>query len=224
MNIDFSKYPYPPRLRHHTAPALYIPKNELHEIPNGYPPLIDNPDWGEFFSNNQPPNVLDVGCGKAGLLLDYSELHPSENILGIEVRKLIADWAENFIRCEKIPNAAVFHYTVVNGLDFIDNGSITNIFYLFPDPWTKKRQQKRRAFNDATLEEFSKKLHSGGILYLATDLPAVHEYHLEELEKNGKFNIKIIDNDADWQLPVTNKESFCRRESIPFFRIKAYKK
>lgn len=223
MIIDNQKYPYPPRLRHHTNPACYIPASELTELPENYPPTIEALSPETLFINGKSPNILDVGCGKAGFLLDYAEIHTDDNILGIEVREGIAKWAANVIKCENIPNAAVLWYSVINGLHFLKKDSFDRIFYLFPDPWTKRKQIKRRAFIPETLDMYYNLLKIGGKLYLATDVDEVHEYHVKVLEKYGKFKINIVQNDDEWQLPITNKEKFCRREMILFSRIIAEK-
>ncbi len=224
MNIDFKKYPYPERLRHHTTPYNYIPLKELNGLPDYYPPIIEKADWSKIFINAKQPDVLDVGCAKANLLLNYAENNPNSNILGIEVRVQLTEWLENLIKSENIPNAGVIWYTIVNGLDFIEAASISKIFYLFPDPWTKQRHKKRRAYNADTLEEYRKVLKIGGELYLATDIEEVHNDHLKLLNRNGGFDIEIIESDERWGLPQTNKEKFCRRVSIPFYRIIAHKK
>jgi len=217
MIIDNQKYPYPARLRHHTNPACYIPANELKELPENYPPLIDSINLKNIFINGKEPNVLDVGCGKADFLLNYAEQFPNDNILGIEVRESIAKWAQNIISGEAISNAAVIWYSVINGLNFIPNNSIDKIFYLFPDPWTKRKQIKRRAFIPETLEIYWNLLKQGGKLYLATDVDEVDEYHKKE------FNVQEDINDDQWNFPITNKEKFCRREMILFNRIIAEK-
>jgi tRNA (guanine-N7-)-methyltransferase len=224
MNIDFKKYPLPKKLRHHTAANLYFPLAELKKRPRYYPPLIDKINWPEYFADGKPPHILDVGCGKGKLLLDLAELNPDKNLLGIEVRKIVTDWLDGVIRGEALPNVAVLWYSVVNGLKFIEDGSIEKVLYLFPDPWPKKKHQKRRAFNKFVLTEFHRVLEPGGKLYLATDVPEVHEYHVETLEQVGLFEYKIVNDDDKWGLPVTNKETFCRRKDIPFNRIIAVKK
>lgn len=223
MIIDNQKYPYPARLRHHTNPACYIPAKELTELPENYPPTIEKLNPEELFINKKQPNILDVGCGKAGFLLDYSEIHSNDNILGIEVREGIAKWAQNVITCENIRNAAVLWYSVINGLHFLQENSFDKIFYLFPDPWTKRKQIKRRAFIPETLQMYYNLLRAGGKLYLATDVDEVNDYHLKVLNESGKFKINIIEDDNQWNLPVTNKERFCRREMILFSRIIAEK-
>jgi hypothetical protein len=41
LNIDFNKYPFQTRNRHHTNPTYYIPQVELKTIPKGYPKIIE---------------------------------------------------------------------------------------------------------------------------------------------------------------------------------------
>jgi len=217
--IDFSKYPLPERLRHHTSPNFYLPASELKIIPKGYPPLIEKINWAEHFENKLPPDALDIGCGKGKFLLEMSLLHPEQNFLGIEVRPLPVEWLQSVIKGEELKNVSVIRYSVVNGLPFIEDESITEVFYLFPDPWPKKKHLKRRAFNFNFLVEIYRILKKNGKLLLATDVLTVHEYHLETLEQFKKFHVHIVENDDEWNYPVTNKEYFCRRIGIPFYRI-----
>ncbi len=219
MKIDSEKFPLPPRMRHHTASNLYIPWDELKTKPDFYPPLYESVNWSEHYANGQKPDCLDVGCGKGQLLLDYAENNPKENILGIELRVLPVNWLKEVIQGYYLPNVSVLWYSVVNGLGFIEDNSINKIFYLFPDPWPKKKHQKRRAFTSFLLNEFQRILKPDGHIYLATDVPEVHEYHIQVLAENSRFETKIITGDAEWDLPVTNKEKFCRLKDIHFDRI-----
>jgi len=223
VEIDNNKYPLPKRMRHHTSPNLYFPLDDLKEKPDHYPPLYEKFEWDEIFINKKQPNVLDVGCGKGKLLLDFAELNPDINILGIEVRSQPVRWLDTVIKGEQIPNAAVIWYSVVNGLPFIESGSIDKIFYLFPDPWFKFKHKKRRAFNEKTIVEFYRVLKNEGILYLASDVPEVNEYHKSLVNDSKKFTFEIAD-DLSWGLPITNKETFCRTQNIEFIRMLCLKK
>ncbi|MDQ1266963.1 MAG: tRNA (guanine-N7-)-methyltransferase [Bacteroidota bacterium] len=219
MDIDFDKYPLPKRMRHHTASNLYIPLAELKTRPDYYPPVYDKIDWLEYFADSKAPAALDIGCGKGGFLLEYSAQNPDKNVLGIEVRLQPVEWLKAFIEGEKISNCSILWYSVVNGLNFIENGTIDSIFYLFPDPWPKQKHHKRRAFNAAFLDEICRILIPMGKLYLATDVESVHEYHIETLEKHSGLHFKVITSDDDWRLPVTNKERFCRAKGIEMYRV-----
>ena len=219
MKINFKKYPLPKRLRHHTAPNSYFAAEELKVVPMYYPPLYKTIDWGEHFGDGRQPDMLDIGCGKGGFLLSMAELNPEMNLLGIEVREPVVEWICNFVKCEKVTNCSALWYSVVNGMEFIADNSIAKAFYLFPDPWPKTKHLKRRAFSSEFLVEIERVLKPGGELYLATDMPVVHDYHKDLLIKFGKLEFREVVDDADWALPVTNKESFCRKMKIPFDRI-----
>lgn len=224
MAIDFSKYPLPRRLRHHTHPNLYFPLNQLKERPKYYPPLIDSINWKNFYSNAKPPDMLDIGCGKGRFLIEMAQSNNDKNILGIEVRKTLVDWLNDIISGESIGNCNVIWYSVVNGLKFIDAETIEAVFYLFPDPWPKKKHQKRRAFNEHFLDEIYRILKNDAKLYLASDVDEVNEYHMDLLNNDKRWEVILNPDENDWPWPITNKEKFCRSENISFNRIIATKK
>jgi tRNA (guanine-N7-)-methyltransferase len=219
MEIDYNKYPLPKRLRHHTAPNLYFKYSDFKVKPNYYPPLIEKIIWDDVFINAKPPDFLDIGCGKGNFLFQMSELFPNKNILGIELRKPPVEWINTVAKGEQIENCGAIWYSVVNGIDFIGTETIEKVFYLFPDPWPKRKHLKRRAFNDDFLKDTYRVLKPGGKLHLATDIEEVDLYHKELIEKFGKFKIHIVKNDDEWMYPTTNKEKFCRKENILFYRI-----
>jgi len=222
-NINFEKYPLPDRTRHHTSPNFYFPASELKIIPKHYPPLYENINWNEVFLNGKPPQAIDIGCGRGLFLLTIAEEAADENILGLEVRDWCCQWLDNYIKSEKIENCAVLRYSVANGLQFISKESIKEIYYLFPDPWTKTKHVRRRAFTISFLEEIHRVLIPGGKLYLATDLEEIDKYHKKTLTKFGKLFWNEIDNSSEWGKPATNKELFCQRENIKTYKIIAVK-
>lgn len=223
MEIDRRRYPLP-RLRHHGSAYLYVPLNQLRVRPPGYPPVPERLQWDELFANGMPPNSLDVGCGEGSFLLRFAMQHPTENILGLEVRKVLAEWLAGVIRGERVPNAAVLWYSVVNGLPFLEENSVDRIFYLFPDPWPKKQHHKRRALTPFVLQEFARVLRPDGALYIATDFPALDEYHRQLLAETGYFEYEEVYSDADWGLPLTDREEACRRNGIPYVRLRCWKR
>lgn len=222
IKIDHNKYPLPDRKRHHTNPTYYIPIKELKVVPEGYPQVINDIDWNKYFFNGNEPKMLDIGCGRGLFLLSVAD-KINDNILGIEVRKWCCDWLDNYIKSEQINNCSILHYCVANGLDFIKDETISDIFYLFPDPWIKLKHRKRRVFNLDFLMEVYRLLQPNGKLYLATDLKEVHQYHIKILTKFNKLKINEIHSDIDWNLPHTNKELFCIKENITCYKIIAEK-
>ncbi len=223
MIIDFDKYPYP-KMRHHVSANSYFKISELNELPQNYPNIYTYIDWHDKFINGKAPDMLDIGCGKGVFLLDMAEANPEKNILGIEIRQPAVKWINQVVRGEKIENANAIWYNVLNGMQFIEPESIEKVFYLFPDPWPKNNQKKRRAFTPLMLDLIYRVMKEDGILHLATDVDYVDEYHRRILADHGKFDVEILTNKDKWQFPTTNKENFCIRKNIPVFRLLCTKK
>jgi len=180
-------------------------------------------DWSAFFADGLPPQNLDVGCGEGGFLRRFAVTHLGENILGIEVRKALAEWLAGILRNEGLRNAAVLWYSIVNGLPFLESGSVTRIFYLFPDPWPKKRHHKRRALTPFVVQEFARVLRPDGVLYIATDFLPLDAYHREVLDSTGLFRYESVTDDEDWGLPMTDREQSCRLRGIAYVRLRCWK-
>ncbi len=219
MPIDYSKYPLP-RIRHHTNPNFYLPREQMKYEAAYYPPLRREIDWRRLFANGEPPAMLDIGCGLGQFLMDYSQSVPEDNLLGVELRRGAVEWVENVITSEKLPNAAVLWYSVANGLPFLQSASLSKIFYFFPDPWYKLKHQKRRAFNAAFLDECARVLRDDGALYLMTDVPEVDDYQRCILDAHPAFDYRYIRHDGDWEFPFrSNQELFCQSRKQSYVRL-----
>lgn len=221
--IDWSKYPIPKRIRHHLSANQYMPLSEKNINTENYPPIIDKVDWTEIFENTSLPVHLDIGCGYGHFLMDYAKSNPYINILGIEIRPGPIDYIKEIIEKEEISNCSILWYNVANRLDFINDKSIKEIYYFFPDPWFKKKHHKRRAFNMSFLNDCHRILEDNSSFYIQTDIEEVHKYHLELLNKFTKFDFKELDKEEKWELPTTNKEKECIRRGFDYWRIKAVK-
>jgi tRNA (guanine-N7-)-methyltransferase len=220
--IDWSKHQLPERFRHHLSPNNYFARKDLAFEPINYPPLYEKIDWYEHFEDGRPPRYLDIGCGFGWFTMDYS-LELKENILGIEIRGKALDYAKSVVKAEGLKNCSFLWYSVVNGLEFLEKGSIAKIFYFFPDPWFKKKHHKRRAFDLEFLSFCYEALESGGELLLQTDIEEVQEYHIATLMEFGKFDFKVLELSEEWNYPRTNKEQECIRNGFEYFRIIAKK-
>jgi tRNA (guanine-N(7)-)-methyltransferase len=221
--IDYTKYPVP-RIRHHANPVLYFPLKQHKGNNFYYPPVFEEIRWAEVFADGRPPDMLDIGCGLGRFLLEMSLANSDKNILGFEVRQSAVEWIQGVIEGEKLQNVQALWYSAVNGMHFIDTGTIEKVFYFFPDPWVKKRHYKRRAFSEDMLREVHRVLRTDGVFYLMTDVPEVDEFQQEVLKSSGLFDFNYVD-DNNWDLNTkTNQEEFCLDKKIPFIRMICRKK
>ena len=101
----------------------------------------------------------------------------------------------------KIENIRIYNNDARFLLEKMPDHSIDKIFILFPDPWPKKKQNKRRIINDEFLDILKKKLKIGGTLFFASDILNYVEWTFD-FAKN-KFeplfdNIEECKTEPDW--------------------------
>lgn len=148
-------------------------------------------DWSARFGRSAPLGV-EIGFGMGQSLLDWAEVEPELNLVGIDVYRpgigaLLAGRAERQI--EHLLVAEGDARVVVDRL--FSRGSIREVRIFFPDPWPKKRHHKRRLVSAPFVHLLADRLEPGGRLRLATDW---EDY-------------------ADWMLGVLNAEAMLSNEA-----------
>jgi tRNA (guanine-N7-)-methyltransferase len=126
-------------------------------------------DFDVIFGRSAPVE-MEVGSGKGTFLLAEAKAFPEKNFFGIE-------WANKFYRhaVDRIGRWNISNVRLMrtDAAAFIANhipDETIQLFHLyFPDPWPKKRHNKRRFFCDENLAQLRRILKSGGIINIATD-------------------------------------------------------
>lgn len=116
---------------------------------------------------------LEIGPGpKAGFLLERAAAAPEALLVGLEIRR---KWAtvgdERLAKHGFKEHARVFCEDARQALPrLLPTGGVKRVFLHFPDPWWKKRHQKRLVMGDVFLTEVARLLEPGGELYIQTDV------------------------------------------------------
>jgi tRNA (guanine-N7-)-methyltransferase len=97
-------------------------------------------------------------------------------------------------------NIRIFPDDVRLLMQALPDASLERIYLLFPDPWPKRKQQKRRILNYILLDEIARLLIPGGVLQLATDHYDYSVWMLEHLHQRPEF-IWQADSCRDWHEP-----------------------
>jgi tRNA (guanine-N7-)-methyltransferase len=84
---------------------------------------------------------------------------------------------------------------------------LSGIHIFFPDPWPKKKHQKRRLIKEPFLSELAKCLKPGGYFYAATDWEDYAGHILKVLDNNELLEnqFKGFADQQSWR-PLTNYE------------------
>lgn len=96
---------------------------------------------------------------------------PDRVALGIEIRNKYAKLARRDLEKANVDNAYVLAADAALALPIlIDDGQISDVFVLYPDPWWKKKHRKRRVIRPDFLDLLARKMESGGHVWVRSDV------------------------------------------------------
>jgi tRNA (guanine-N7-)-methyltransferase len=158
-----------------TKHGIKIEAPELRLDPQA---ALESINWLDIFGEEGPVEV-EIGIGKGRFLLAAAAARPGVMHLGVE-------WANKYLR---IAESRAWKRGLKNirfvRLDArelvhraIPGGSVSAYYVFYPDPWPKKRHQKRRFLQKETAYHLARTLEPGGMLHVATD----HEEYWKSIE------------------------------------------
>jgi tRNA (guanine-N7-)-methyltransferase len=126
-------------------------------------------DWVAEFGR-EAPLIVEIGTGTGESIAAMAAARPEANVVGFEV--FLPGLASSLSRIQRDCVANV-RFVVADGqqglAQLFGDGSVSELWTWFPDPWHKKRHHKRRLVNAAFAQVVARKLVPGGHWLLATD-------------------------------------------------------
>jgi tRNA (guanine-N7-)-methyltransferase len=114
--------------------------------------------------------VLEVGFGNGEQLHFAGGNEPARDFIGVEVHGPGVGRVLNALAADELSNVRVYQHDAVEVLrEEVADGSLDEVRIYFPDPWHKKKHNKRRLVNAQFVSMICTKLRVGGQLHLATD-------------------------------------------------------
>jgi tRNA (guanine-N7-)-methyltransferase len=143
--------------------------------PNPYAdaPRLPEPDPLDLAQLVQPgcPVELEIGPGRGGFLFERLAAMPDICMLGFEIRRKWATIIDNKLQSQGLGRRArVFYEDARVALPRVPAASLSRIYIHFPDPWWKKRHEKRLVVNPTLLPDVVRALVPGGELFVQTDV------------------------------------------------------
>jgi len=185
-------------------------------------------DFARIFGRPGPIHI-DIGTGKATFLLNEARANPDANFLGIERASRYYRYAVDRIGRWGLKNVRIIRTDAAPFVaDFTPDSSIDCFHIYFPDPWPKKRHQKRRFFCANNLKQLLRGLKTGGQLKIATDHAEYFEVikGLITAESNALEEIEFIPTAGaeigEWV--GTNFERKYLKQNIPIYTLAVRKK
>ena len=142
------------------------------------------------------PLVLEIGFGNGDSLFQMAQNNPDKNYIGIEVHRPGVGHLLQLIETHNVNNLKVICHDAVDVIENqIPDNSLDRVQLFFPDPWHKKKHNKRRIVQQPFVDLLAQKLKPGGIFHLATDWQNYAEHMLDILSNNSNFKNLSREND-----------------------------
>ena len=125
--------------------------------------------------------ILEIGFGFGENLLFQATKHPENYFIGIDP---FINGVANVVQKAKelnLNNISILDTPVQKVLDNFSDNLFSKVFVLFPDPWMKNKQKKRRLLNYLFLEKILKKMRTKSTLIFATDYQDYFNFVIKEV-------------------------------------------
>jgi tRNA (guanine-N7-)-methyltransferase len=130
----------------------------------------------------QAPVVLEIGFGMGGATAQIAATRPDTDFIGVEVHTPGVGALLKHIGERGLTNLRIVQHDAVEVLDrMIAPQSLAGVHIFFPDPWHKKKHNKRRLVQPAFVAALVTRIAPGGYLHCATDWQPYAEQMLEVL-------------------------------------------
>ncbi len=154
---------------------------------------------------NSDKVIMEIGFGMGAATAIIAKNHPNNGYIAVDVHppgigKLLARIVENDLTNLKVIEEDV--HVVLQHM--IADESLDGIHLFFPDPWPKKKHNKRRIVNEGFLSLIHPKIKKGGFIHIATDWVPYAVSIQEVFAGSTLFTGGVIDK-PEWR-PVTRFE------------------
>ncbi len=155
---------------------------------------------GQFPDPQARETWLEIGFGGGEHLAAQARAHHDVNIVGCEpfvngMAKLLA-----VVEQENLDNIRVWDDDITDLLPTLPAASFDRVYILYPDPWPKRRQRKRRLVSDENLEMLARVMKPGAELRFASDIDDYIGWVLARALRSPHFRWTATRAD-DWRKP-----------------------
>ena len=139
------------------------------------------------------PVILEIGFGMGEATAHIAGVMPDKNFLCCEVHEPGVGALLKRIGEQNLTNIRIVAHDAVEVIDhMLPLHSLNGVHIFFPDPWHKKKHNKRRLIQSALIAKLAARLKTGGYLHCATDWQPYAEQILEVLSAEPLLKNRAI--------------------------------
>ncbi len=158
------------------------------------------PDLGTLFPRAVDEVWLEIGFGGGEHLVARARENPRVGIVGCEpfvngMAKLLAA-----IEAGGLDNVRLHDGDAGEVIDALPQAGVSRVYLLYPDPWPKRRHNKRRFVSDAMLVRLARIMKPGATFHFASDIDHYVGWTLRRLARSPDF-AWTAERPDDWREP-----------------------
>lgn len=217
-------------------PPIRRVRQHVNPLSHKYAIPATAPDWSRVFTHPQLPLHLDIGCAKGDFVREMAHKVADWNFLGLEIRAPLVEKA--LIRRE-LDGQGNLHFVFCNA-----NNSLRSLLesyplklqcvsIQFPDPWFKKRHQKRRVVQPELVNVIADLMAAGGKVWLQSDIKEVCQEMCDRFDENTAFERSFSgpsgQRNDQWlsasPFPAkTDREQVSEEKGLPVYRAMYFRR
>jgi tRNA (guanine-N7-)-methyltransferase len=167
------------------------------------------------------PIELEIGPGRGGFLFERLAAFDGVHMVGLEVRLKWAKIVDGKLRERGFGDRArVYAEDAVAAVKRFPDACLSAVFVHFPDPWWKKRHEKRLVVRDALTLELGRVMAPGAELLVQTDVEERADAYaslLGSLEEFEHFDLGATDHPYVARSP---RERRAMADGLPIYRLR----
>ena len=144
--------------------------------------------------------IMEIGSGMGEATAQIAKANPQVGYVAVEMHSPGLAALLILINQMELENIKLIRedatYLLAN---HIPDNSLDGIHLLFPDPWPKNRQHKRRMVQSEFIEMVGRKLKPGGFIHIATDWQPYADWIKVRFDKSGCFSGGVVDRPS-WRV------------------------
>ena len=144
--------------------------------------------------------IMEIGSGMGEATAQIAKANPEVGYVAVEMHSPGLAALLILINQMELENIKLIRedatYLLAN---HIPDNSLDGIHLLFPDPWPKNRQHKRRMVQSEFIEMMGRKLKPGGFIHIATDWQPYADWIKVRFDKSGSFSGGVVDRPS-WRV------------------------
>jgi tRNA (guanine-N7-)-methyltransferase len=203
--------------------AIVRVRQHVNPLSQKYLEPATPPDWQQVYADVTQPLHLDIGCARGQFLFSMAQTFPQWNFLGLEIREPLVIQANTQRQEMGLTN---LHFVFCNAnhslrplLEAFPTQCLQRVTIQFPDPWFKKRHQKRRVVQPQLVANLAHYLVNGGTVLLQSDVESVAIEMRDRFKEQPAFSQQGDHWLADNPLPIaTEREQLTLSQGQPVYR------